>query len=92
MSRLFYNYKGRNCDILHSTYFNGLTFRQRQKLAFDKKELAKLSETDKLLLRGYAQNIVERQNAWKYKHKKTKNTKRTTNNSRPKNANSTKRK
>ena len=73
MSRLFYNHKGRNCDILHSTYFNSLTFAQRQKLAFDKKELAKLSDTDKLLLRGYAQNIVERQNAWKYNHRKNKN-------------------
>ena len=74
MSRLFYNHKGKNCDILHSTYFNGLTFAQRQKLVFNKKELAKLCETDKLLLRGYAQNIVERQKAWKYKHRKTKRT------------------
>ena len=69
MSRLFYNHKGKNCDILHSTYFNSLTFAQRQKLAFNKKELAKLNDRDKLLLRGYAQNIVERQKAWRYKHK-----------------------
>jgi len=69
MSRLFYNHKGKNCDILHSTYFNSLTFAERQKLAFNKKELAKLNDRDKLLLRGYAQNIVERQKAWHYKHK-----------------------
>ena len=92
MSRLFYNSKGKNCDILHSTYFNGLTFAQRQKLVFNKKELAKLSDTDKLLLRGYAQNIVERQNAWKYNHGGAKNLKRTTNSSKLKNAKSTKRK
>lgn len=71
MSRLFYDHKDRNCDILHSTYFNGLSFQERQKLAFNKKELAKLSERDRLLMRGYAQNIVERQKAWAYKHKKT---------------------
>ena len=44
MSRLFYNHRGRNCDILHSTYFNSLTFQQRQKLAFNKKELAKFNK------------------------------------------------
>lgn len=68
MSRLFYNHKGKECDILHSTYFNGLTYSERQKLAFNKAELAKLSESDRLLMRGYAQNIAERQKAFMYNH------------------------
>ena len=68
MSRLFYDHNNRNCDILHSTYFNGLTYSERQKLAFNKAELAKLSESDRLLMRGYAQNIVERQKAFRYNH------------------------
>ena len=68
MSRIFYDHKDRNCDILHSTYFNGLTFKERQALAFNKDELAKLNERDRLLMRGYAQNIVERQRAYKYKN------------------------
>ena len=68
MSRLFYDHKDRNCDILHSTYFNNLSYAERTKLAFDSKELAKLNERDRLLMRGYAQKIVEGQKAYSYKH------------------------
>lgn len=68
MSRLFYNHKGKECDILNSTYFNGLSYSERAKLAFNKEELAKMSDRDKLLLRGYAQNIAERQKAFMYNH------------------------
>ena len=28
MSRIFYDHKDRICDILHSTYFNGLTYKE----------------------------------------------------------------
>ena len=66
MSRIFYNNKGKEVDILHSTYFNGLSFKERQDLAFNKEELAKLNNTDKLLMRGYAQNISERTKAFYY--------------------------
>ena len=73
MSRIFYDYKDRTCDILHSTYFNKLSFKERQKLAFDKDRLAELNEGDRKLMQGYAQHIVEGQKVFRYKHPKYKN-------------------
>ncbi len=67
MSRIFYDHRDKTCDILHSTFFNGMTFKERQDFAFNKEELAKISQRDKDLMRGYAQNIVEKQKAYKYK-------------------------
>lgn len=68
MSRIFYNSKRQKTDILHSEEFNRMTFAQRQKFAFNKQELDKLNKTDKLLMRGYAQSISERQKAYNYNH------------------------
>lgn len=67
MSRIFCDHKDKTCDILHSSFFNGMSYKERQDFAFNKEELAKLSQRDKDLMRGYAQNIVEKQKAYKYK-------------------------
>ena len=88
MSRIFYDHKDRICDILHSTYFNGLTYKERQDLAFDKEKLAELNEGDRKLMQGYAQHIVEGQRAFKHTHpdykRKTSSSKNKTSSSKNK--------
>ena len=68
MSRLFYTFQDKPCNILHSSFFNSMSYAQRRDFAFNKTELKKLSSEDQLLMQGYAANIVERQKAYKYKH------------------------
>lgn len=70
MPRQFTTKKGVKTNILNSYDFCKATFEKRRAGAFNKKLLSDLSPTDRALMRGYAQRIVEEQQAFKYNHPK----------------------
>lgn len=69
MSRMFFNNNNRPTGILNSTWFNNLSFRQREEVAFDKKTYNDLDAVDRAQLSGYAHAIQERKRAENYKYR-----------------------
>lgn len=68
MARRFATKNGVKTNVLNSYDFYKASYKKRQEGAFNKKLLSELSPTDKALMRGYAQRIVEEQQAFKYHH------------------------
>lgn len=64
----FYTKKGKQTDIYHSYGYAKAPYAMRQQMAFNKDFLGILSQRDKDLMRGYAQRVVEEQNAFRYNH------------------------
>ena len=71
MSRIFYNSKNKPCGILSSTWFNQMTFKQREKAAFSKSTYKNLDDIDRAQLSGYAHAVNERNKAAAYRFKKS---------------------
>lgn len=70
MSRIFFNSNRQETDILHSVEFNSKSFKERADFAFNKDSYKNLSTEDKMLLRGYASCLAEKQRAYRYNHPK----------------------
>lgn len=68
MARQFATKNGVKTNVLNSYDYYKATAKKRREGAFSKKFLSDLSPTDKALMRGYAQRIVEEQQAFKYHH------------------------
>jgi len=68
MSYTFRTKNGKETDIFHSYPYYTATAKQRNDLAFNKTVMSKLSERDKLLLRGLAEKIIRDNEAFKYRN------------------------
>lgn len=68
MARVFKTKNGLTTDILHSYDYYKAPYGSRKASAFDKDFLSKLSNRDKLLMRGYAQAKVEDMRAFIYRN------------------------
>ena len=66
MEYRFKTKNGKETDVFHSYQYYKATAKQRNDLAFNKEIISKLSEKDKLLLRGLAEKIVRDNEAFKY--------------------------
>ena len=66
---MFFNNNNRPTGILNSTWFNNMSFREREKAAFDKNTYKDLDSVDRAQLSGYAHAIQERKRAEQYKFK-----------------------
>jgi len=66
MDYTFKTKNGKETDVFHSYKYYKATAKQRNDLAFNKEIISKLSERDKLLLRGLAEKIVRDNEAFKY--------------------------
>lgn len=73
--RKFKTANGKDTDIYHSYGYACAPYQMRQQMAFNKEFRKGLSERDKYLMQGYAQRVVEEQNAFKFNNPdyKTKN-------------------
>ena len=64
--RQFVTKKGKPTNILNSYDYYKTSYRGRREKAFSPTYLVTLNERDKNLMRGYAQRIVEEQQAYRY--------------------------
>ena len=67
-AKVFKTKGGKATDIFHSMEHLSASAKTRRDRAFSSPYLEKLTARDKYLMRGYAQAIVEQQQAFKYKN------------------------
>ena len=67
-AKIFKTKNGKPTDILHSYNYYKAPYSSRRASAFDKDFLSKLSNRDKLLMRGYAQAKIEDMQAFTYRN------------------------
>ena len=60
--------RGKETDIFHSYPYYKAPAKMRNDMAFNKTFIDSLSQHDQLLVRGYAQRLVEEKQAFKYKN------------------------
>jgi len=65
----FKSYTGKKTDILHSRDFLSKSFKDREKMAFDKETYKNLSKHDSALLQGFASATAQQKRASAYKKK-----------------------
>lgn len=68
MAYQFKSYTGKDTDVLHSKNFLSKSFKEREKIAFDKNARASMSEKDKLLMQGYATAVAQANKARAYNY------------------------